>query len=57
MTEEKTKKIVLVRYIGGHKFVAGVPARDLTPTEWASFSKKEQRHFIRLGLYEVIYGN
>lgn len=54
--EKKKKKVDYARYVGGGKFLTGVPARDLTAEEWEAYSKAERDHFIKLGLYEVIYG-
>jgi len=42
-------------YVGGGKFINGIPARDLTADEWASFSSEERDYFVKLGIYEVIY--
>lgn len=50
------RNIKLVRFIGGRRYLEGVPARDLSADEWAQFSRKQQRHLTQvLKLYEVIY--
>ena len=57
MTEEvvKEKKPVGVVFIGGKRFIHGIPARDLTLAEWNKLPKNKQKHLLKLGLYEVKY--
>lgn len=53
---KKPKKPVLVRFIGGGRFLAGIPARDLTIREWERIPRKKQKHLTDvLRIYEVIY--
>jgi hypothetical protein len=38
-------------------YMAGIPARDLSPAEWAEVSPELQAKALHLGLYEVIEVN
>jgi hypothetical protein len=42
-----------VKFIGGDRYVSGVPARDLTDAEWAALSDEERVLCEGLGLYQV----
>ena len=39
-------------YIGGGNFVEGVPARDLTPSEWGALDVNTQALLKDLNLYQ-----
>lgn len=40
------------RYVGGD-YWPGIPARDLTPAEWAAIDPETRARLIELGLYVV----
>ena len=47
---KKPRKKGGVKYIGGGRFIVGVPAKDMTAKQWARVPAAKQRRAIALGL-------
>lgn len=45
---------IAARYKGGANFLNGVPARDLTQTEWDALDAETRQACLALGLYEPV---
>lgn len=39
---------------GGERYWDGVPARDLTQSEWAQITSNVQNHLLKIGLYTLV---
>ena len=48
--KDKPRKKGGVMYIGGRRFIVGVPAVDMTAKRWALVPKEKQRRALALGL-------
>jgi hypothetical protein len=57
MTEKKKKKKPIGFRPVGRQFLDGMPKRFLTVQEWERLPRKLRHHALKLGLYEVIYGD
>lgn len=43
----------MVKYIGGHRYMTGLPRRDMTMDEWEAIDEDRRKRAVELGLYTV----